>query len=404
MKKICLTITIIVNFLASCNTASNKSGAQEYQSGYDPVRIQRIKDLQQELIDDGLMGSSHVVIYKDGRMIYNQIVNSEHPDDKEITDETIFPIWSMSKPITTVAAMILLEEGKIMLDDPVGKYIPELNSLQCLDKAGNLYPCKNKITIRDLLTHESGYGYYPEVIEGKFYTINDNKFSDLEDFATKIAEIPLSFEPGTEHQYGLSTDILGRLIEVVSGQGFYEFLKDRIFDPLDMPDTDFDLTVDERKHFQPLFQLMDTTIGYYTREFDELSYQPGSKVHLGGEGLVSTTSDYCHFCEMLLNNGVFHGKRILSPTSVSLMHQPQTDAPSGLPGFRSGFTFCHLTDPITDRALSPEGIFGWGGYHSTWFWIDQKNDLFGLIMTRMTGPELFSMFKKFRIATYQALY
>ena len=314
-----LAFAIIVSFLVSCNTASNESRAQEYQSGYDPVRIQRIKDLQQELIDDGLMGSSHVVIYKDGRMIYNQIVNSEHPDDKEITDETIFPIWSMSKPITTVATMILFEEGKFMLDDPVGKYIPELNSLQCIDNEGNIYPCKNKITIRDLLTHESGYGYYPEVFEGKF--------SDLGDFVTKIAEIPLSFEPGTEHQYGLSNAILGRLIEVLSGQGLYEFLKDRIFDPLEMSDTDFDLTADEREHFQPLFRLQDTSIGYYTTEFDELSYQPGSKVQLGGEGLVSTTSDYCNFCEMLLNNGVFHGKRILSPTSISWMHQPQNDAP-----------------------------------------------------------------------------
>jgi CubicO group peptidase (beta-lactamase class C family) len=240
------------------------------------------------------------------------------------------------------------------------------------------------------------------VHDGKFYLVYAEEFTDLGDFVKKIAENPLYFEPGTNYKYGLNTAILGRLIEVVSGKAFYDFLKERIFDPLDMPNTDFDLTVEERKRFQPLFKLHDTTSGYYTREFDELSYQPESKVQLGGEGLVTTTTDYCHFCEMLLNNGVYNGKRILSPTSISWMHHPLT---VGLvDGFKSGFTYFHLTDPLTDGALSPEGIFGWGGYHSTWFWIDQQNDLFGLIMTRRSGPGNFLMFQKFRIATYQALY
>lgn len=392
---------IVAGFFASCNSVTKKSESQEFQRGYDPVRIQRIADLQQELIDEEITGSSHVVIYKDDRMIYNNIVNSGHSGDLDITDETLFPIWSMSKPITTVAVMILFEEGKFMLDDPVGKYLPELDSLQCLDEEGNEYPCNNQVTIRHLLTHESGFGYYPEVHDGKYYLVNDKNFSDLEDFTIKIAKNPLHFEPGTKYQYGLNTAILGRLIEVISGRGFYDFLKERIFDPLDMPDTDFDLTDDERKRFQPLYQLNDTTIGYYTREFDELSYQPESKVQLGGEGLVTTTADYCHFCEMLLNNGVYNGERILSPTSIAWMHHPLTE---GLfYGFKSGFTFYHLTDPLKDGALSPEGIFGWGGYHQTWFWIDQQNDLFGLIMIRRSGPGSFSIFKKFRIATYQAL-
>lgn len=391
---------LVLGFLISCNSTVQKSETQE---GYDPARIQRIADLQQELIDDGIMGGSHVVIYKGDRMIYDKIVNSGHEGDLDITDETIFPIWSMSKPITTVAAMILFEDCKFMLDDPVGKYLPELDSLQCLDEDGNKYPCENKVTIRHLLAHKSGIDYsswspWSEVQDSIEYY--DKEFRDLEDFTTHIAKYPLLFEPGTNNQYGLNTAILGRLIEVVSGQGFYDFLKERIFDPLDMPDTDFDLTIDERRRFQPLFQFMDTTFRI-TTEFDELSYEPGSKVQLGGEGLVSTTSDYCHFCEMLLKDGVYNEKRILSPTSIAWMHYPQTDILWD--GVKSGFTFFHLADPLTDGALSPEGIFGWFGAHNTYFWIDQQNDLYGLIMTRRTGSGAYTIFKKFRIATYQAL-
>lgn len=393
-------LIIIAGITASCNSAVQKSETQESQGSYDPERIQRVAELQKELIDEGLMGSSHVVIYKDNKMIYNGIANSGHPDDQDITEETIFPIWSMSKPVTTVATMILLEECKILIDEPVGKYLPELDSLQCLDKDGKTYPCANKITIRHLLAHRSGIDYSPwsEVEDGIDYY--DKEFNNLEDFTTEIAKYPLLFEPGTQHQYGLNTAILGRLIEVVSGQEFYDFLKEKIFDPLDMPDTDFDLTSEERMRFQPLFQFMDTSYRY-TREFDGLSYEPGSMVQLGGEGLVSTTSDYGHFCEMLLNNGVYNGKRILSPTSVAWMHHPQTDILWD--GLKMGFSFFHLADPLADGALSPEGIFGWYGAHSTYFWIDQKNNLYGLIMTRMTGSHVYSIFKKIRIATYQAI-
>lgn len=195
---------------------------------------------------------------------------------------------------------------------------------------------------------------------------------------------------------------MGRLVEVVSGQDFYDFLKERIFDPLEMPNTNFGLSENDRKRFQPLLRLNINSPGFYSHEFDELSYQEGSKVKLGGEGLISTATDYSHFCEMLLNDGIYNGTRILSPASIGWMHEPQT-IESGFPGFDSGFTFFHLSNPIRDGGLSPEGIFGWGGYHSTWFWIDQKNDLFGLIMTRKT-PFSTSLFKKVRIATYQSIY
>lgn len=401
MDKISYAIIGIIAFLISCNAPKDSS---EVLFGYDQDRLKWISEIQQELIDKKLTGSNHILIYKDNRVIYNQICNSGHPEDKDITSETLFPIWSMSKPITTVAVMILFEEGKLLLDDPIGKYLPELDSMNYLDENGNIYRCEENITIRHLLTHKSGISYHPQEIDGKFYLINDREYKDLEDFVKKTGEYPLLFEPGTQYLYGLNTAVLGRLVEVISGQEYYSFLKERLFDPLNMSNTDFDLAEDERNYFQPLFLISDTAQNPYTTENDELSYQPGSKVQLGGEGLISTTDDYSHFCEMLLHNGIYKGKRILSPTSVSWMHQPENDCPFN--GFKSGFTFFHLTDPLADGSLSPQGIFGWGGYHNTWFWIDQENELFGLIMTRGSGSitDRSSVFQQVRLATYQAIY
>ncbi len=400
MKKI-VNFIIVAGFFANCISVQTFAQPKKIASGYDPVRIQRLADLQQEMIDKWFLGSSHVVIYKDDEMIFNSIVNSDKEGDQDITEQTIFPIWSMSKPITTVAVMILFEEGKFMLDDPIGWYIPELGSLQCLDKEGNEYPCKNSITIRNLLTHESGFGYYHRSLGNNSFSYYEEQYTDLEDLTKKIANIPLAFEPGTKYKYGISTAILGRLVEVVSGQEFYVFLKERIFDPLDMPNTDFDLTPDERELFQPLF-IREEPTGYFTREYDELSYQPGIKIQLGGEGMVSTTEDYSHFCEMLLNDGVYKEKRILSPTSIAWMHEPITECL--LKGFKSGFTVFHLSDPLMDGALSPEGIFGWGGHNGTFFWIDQQNNLYGLVMTRRLGGSISRLiWKKIRLFTYQAL-
>jgi CubicO group peptidase (beta-lactamase class C family) len=394
-------LLITIWLFLSCNS-SNQNTNTPKEIGYDTERIQRIADVQKEMIDNELIGSNQVIIYKNGERIYNQVVNSGRVGDGDITEETLFPLWSMSKPITTVAVMMLFEEGKFMLDDPIGKYLPELDSLQCLDSSGVSYPCKQPVLIRHLLTHKSGWSYYPGMSDGKFYLVTDTAFTDLEDFSMKMAEKPLLFEPGTKYEYGLNTALLGRLIDVVSGQFFYDFLKERIFDPLEMPNTKFGLSENERKRLQPLLRLNDSSPGFYSGEFDELSYQKGLTVKLGGEGLISTATDYSHFCEMLLNDGIYNGTRLLSPASIGWMHEPQT-IESGFPGFDSGFTFFHLSNPIRDGGLSPEGIFGWGGYHSTWFWIDQKNDLFGLIMTRKT-PFSTSLFKKVRIAAYQSIY
>jgi len=388
-------------FNLACKQSSTP---KESELGYDPIRLERIANVQQELINKGQIGSNQVIIYKDGQIIYDSIVNSNLEGDANITSKTIFPIWSMSKPITTVAVMMLFEEGKFMLDDPIEKYLPELSNLQCLDAQNNSYPCKNSVTIFDLLSHQSGWKYYPTRDDGEYLLIADTLYKNLEDFSQKMAEIPLKFEPSTRYLYGINTSILGRLIEVVSKQTLYNFMKENIFIPLEMHNTKFHLTKEDRTYLQPLFWTDGTPVGFYKSKYNEFSYNENSKVQLGGSGLVSTTSDYFNFCKMLLNKGQFNGKRILSPNTIKLMYQPiNPELNYGtFTGFSTGFSLFNLTNPIRDGTLSPKGIFGWGGYHATLFWIDPENNLFGLVMDRGSHSAK-DMFRKIRIATYQAL-
>lgn len=397
------TIVFIFSLLLICG-CTERQKEYEQEKRYDILRIKRIAKVQQELIDEGQIGSNQVVIYKDGHMIYDSIVNSNLSGDENITDQTIFPLWSMSKPITTVAAMILFEDGKFMLDDPIEKFLPEMSNLQCLDEKGILYPCNNSVTVLDLLAHQTGWGYYSSLMNDKHILITDLIYEDLEDFSKAMAAIPLQFEPGTRYLYGINTSILGRLIEVISGQTLYEFMKESILDPLEMYDTKFYLTEDERKLLQPLCWTEGIPSGFYKHDYDEFSYNENSKVQLGGAGMVSTTSDYSHFCKMLLDNGIYKEKRIISPSSVKLMVNPiNPELNDGtFIGFSTGFSLFNLTNPLRDGAISPDGIFGWGGYHATLFWIDQENDLYGLVMDRGTYSAR-DMFRKVRTATYQAL-
>ena len=405
MKAITTTFYTVLSAALVLGCKDHCSQNPQTSSVHDPTRLEKIAAVQQEMITKGQVGSNHVVIFKDGQTIYDSIVNSGLHGDQDITHETIFPIWSMTKPITTVAALILLEEGKFLLDDPLEKYLPEMANLQCLDAEGNMYPCNTQVTIFDILSHQSGWGYYPRNIDGHNTLLSDLWYKDLEDFSRSMASIPLEFEPGTRYLYGVNTSIVGRLIEVVSKKSLYQFMKERIFEPLEMDNTKFHLTADDRKRLQPLLRAEGDSIKFYREQYNELSYSEDSNLYFGGAGLVSTTKDYGNFCAMLLNHGAYKGKQIISPASIKLMATPvNPELENGtFIGSSTAFSLFNLTNPIRDGGLSPKGIFGWGGYHGTLFWIDQKNNLYGLVMDR-SSQSAREMFTKVRIATYQALY
>ncbi len=338
------------------------------------AQINSILQFQKDLIVNKKTGSNIALVYKENEVVYKEIANSGAIGDKDINDSTIFPIWSMSKPITVVSVMTLYEKGLIEFEDPVSKYIPEFEDLKCKND-DEVYPCNNELTILHLLTHRSGYSYYgnPE-----FFT-STIKYDNLNDFISDVADYPVEFEPGSDYIYGINQAILGRLVEVVSGKSFYEYLKEVIFDPLEMNNTKFYLTKKDREYFQPLFINDGKLIGY-TNYLDELSYDENNRAYFGGEGLVSTLSDYSNFCKMLLNNGIYNGRRIISKSSIKLMTNNYTQLEYN--PFHYGFSLFVLNNSRFDGTNSPNGIYGWSGYHNTHFWIDPKNELFVIFLSR----------------------
>jgi len=358
-------------------------------SGLLNANFEALSEFQKTIIEDEETGSNVAMVFKDGNTVYFHAQNSLKPGDKDVSPHTIFPMWSMSKPITIVAMMILYENGLIDFDDPVSKYIPQFADVQCIGSDG-VYDCVNELKIIHLMTHRSGYSYrsVPDHT-GTFSTI---KYKNLEEFVDDVAKVPLAFEPGEKYLYGLNQAILGRVVEVITGETFYEYLKKTIFDPLGMNSTKFYLTADERANrFQPLFINTGTLKGF-TFELNELSYVQDNHAYYGGEGLVSTITDYSKFCQMLLNGGSFEGKKIISTKSIETMIKKRSEgypaeefAGTNKLGFYYGFSLFVLEDPEIDGVGASKGIYGWSGYHNTHFWIDPEKNLIGLFMSRARG-------------------
>ena len=378
-------------------------------------QFNEIKLLQKKLIVDEITGSNVALVYKEGSVVYFNIQNSGKIGDKNISNqsykpykETIFPIWSMSKPISIVATMILLERGLIKLTDNISKYIPAMKNMNCETENG-IQPCENQIKIIDLLTHRSGMGYYSDPGYGYGYT-NSIKYDNLEEFTNDLSEVVLKFEPGLKYFYGINQAVLGRVIEVVSNQTFFEFLKKELFDPLEMNETKFYLTKQERDRFQPLFINTGALKGF-TYELNELSYKKNNEAYFGGEGLVSTLGDYSNFCKMLLNGGSYNGKKIISQNSINLMTKKYSQsypneefADTRKLGFYYGFSLFVLENPEIDNTNSTKGIYGWSGYHNTHFWIDPEKQLFAIFLSRSRqGVSNIDTQKEFRRAVYKTI-
>jgi len=378
-------------------------------------QFNEIKLLQKKLIVDEITGSNVALVYKEGSVVYFNIQNSGKIGDKNISNqsykpykETIFPIWSMSKPISIVATMILLERGLIKLTDNISKYIPAMKNMNCETENG-IQPCENQIKIIDLLTHRSGLGYYSDPGYGYGYT-NSIKYDNLEEFTNDLSEVVLKFEPGLKYFYGINQAVLGRVIEVVSNQTFFEFLKKELFGPLEMNETKFYLTKQERDRFQPLFINTGALKGF-TYELNELSYKKNNEAYFGGEGLVSTLGDYSNFCKMLLNGGSYNGKKIISQNSINLMTKKYSQsypneefADTRKLGFYYGFSLFVLENPEIDNTNSTKGIYGWSGYHNTHFWIDPEKQLFAIFLSRSRqGVSNIDTQKEFRRAVYKTI-
>lgn len=370
-------------------------------SALQNTRNEAILDFQKTLIKDEISASNEVLIFKNGKIVYRNSVNSKKKGDKQITKETIFPIWSMTKVITNVAMLILNEKGLINFEDPLSKYLPAFSEMQCMRKndlksqenesycrrSYPTYKCKNELKIIHLMAHRSGI-----CTPNDFY-LNAIKSKNLEELIDQVATYPLHYEPGTKYLYGTNQSVLGRVIEIISQKTLNQFLKEFIFDPIEMNSTKFYVTDDERKLFQPLYIKNENIKGFSIDGFssfgDIMLYEDGNKTPLGAEGLVSTTDDFSKFCLMLLNNGNYNGKQIIKPESIDFMTSKFSEgfpiedrAMQNLDGFYYGLSVFVLEDPKVMNLGATKGIYGWGGAHSTEFWIDPKKNLFAIFMTR----------------------
>ncbi len=346
-------------------------------------------DLQSEFIEQKEVLSHTFRWVRDGDTVYEHAMDSGREGDHSIHEQTLFPIWSMTKPITSVAAMILYERELLKLDAPVSEVLPKLAEfrVQKSPDTDETEPLKRPITYRDLLLHTSGiYGYdgsFDE--EGTWKQVMELK--DLEGLIDLLAGIPLKHQPGERYTYGLSTAVLGAAIEKLSGQSLGLFLKESIFDPLGMKDTKFYLTPEDRLRFQHLHVKTEDGFRPGTTAEDELYYAPESQLFLGGEGLVSTMNDFGRFCQMLVDQGrAPDGREILSKETLDLMLSDQLGEVSGFgasdEGYVLGFGFQILKEKRGNEVASV-GSFGWSGYHTTHFWIDPKEKQYGLFMTRL---------------------
>jgi CubicO group peptidase (beta-lactamase class C family) len=340
--------------------------------------------------------------------------------------DTIFRIASMSKPITSVAVMMLYEEGKLQLTDPLSRYIPAFKNQRVVSGTDggtvSFTPARRDITIRDLLTHRSGlsYGFLDGGPVGAAYrsagisdglTVTPGTIAENVD---KLAAAPLLSQPGAEWHYSLSTDVLGRLIEVVGGMPFDVFLRERIFKPLGMSDTSFDVPDAKWSRFATVYapdgaggiRAMKDPETFGNTMMSPFAYYKSPKRYFsGGAGLTSTIHDYARFTQMLLNGGTFNGVRLLGPKTIELMTTSHTaDLPSGgLLGAdgQFGLGFRVSTDLGASQTLGSTGVYGWSGIYGTNFWIDPKEHLIGIMMVqRYPGSTVAA---SFQTLAYQAL-
>jgi CubicO group peptidase (beta-lactamase class C family) len=383
--------------------ASIQAGKPE-EVGLSADRLQRIHETMQRHIAAGDISGGVTLVARKGHIAHFEAHGQMDLEAKKaMQKDALFRIASMSKPITGVAIMMLVEEGKIRLTDPVSKFIPEFKGLKvAVTREGapggrgaappEFYtvPANREITIRDLLSHVSG------LVSGTISTAEANKLGrkptdTLADYIPRLGSVPLEFQPGSRWSYspGAGFDTLGRIVEIISGQPFDQFLRQRIFGPLEMSDTTF----------YPVEKQLPRVAVRYQKAVNGLTKQEGnppSSIYFSGAGgLSSTAEDYAQFGQMLLNGGVLNGKRLLGPKTVELMssvHAPDT-LPGRPPGRSFGLSVQVVNNAVASNMRVSDGSYGWDGAFGTHFWVDPKEKIVGILMVQTSNQELMRDFE-----------
>ncbi len=396
--------------------------------GFDPARLARIDEHFGRYVDDGRLAGWQIVVTRRGEIAHSATYGMR---DREaglpVEPDTIWRIYSMTKPITSVAAMMLWEEGRFELTDPIGRWLPEFADVRVYDKGPvtkpYTVPAVEPIRIWHLLTHMSGltYGFAQvSVVDGLYraagFDLGVPVGADLAAASQGLARLPLLFQPGTGWNYGVSTDVLGRLIEVVSGQRLDEFLAARVFRPLGMTDTGWWVEEADAKRLAALYFPHPAT-GQAIRA-DALGRLALTAPDFlsGGGGLVSTAADYHRFTQFLLRGGELDGVRLLGPRTVRFMtrnHLPDgrdlaSYSPTGfaetvLDGIGFGLGFAVVQDPVPSRVPSSAGEYYWGGMASTAFWVDPAEEVTAMLFTQLMPSSTHPLRPQLRQLVYSAL-
>ena len=411
------SLALCAGLLASTfSTAAELPRDQPDAVGMSSARLARIAPAMQRYIDAELTPGVITAVMRHGKLIhYKAQGHMDVASAKPMREDAIFRIASMTKPIASVALMMLWEEGRFQLRDPVSKFIPEFAAAQVSTTAdasgttGELVPPKRPIQIRDMLTHTAGLANnYSGNVAAYRQAMNTPRPKSNAEQIKRLAALPLNYHPGEEWQYSAATNVVGHLVEIISGQSLDEFLRQRIFEPLQMPDTHFYL--DNTKGGR-------LTTQYTPDENNKIKAQdPGSKqsrwitsprnLFSGAGGLVSTVRDYLRFQQAMLNGGEIDGNRILAPSTVSLMLENHTgDLPLWLPGPGMGFGLGYGVVVDRGAAATPlsEGAGYWGGAYCTLSWIDPEQNLVGVLMTQVRPYSHINIRQDFQVLTYQAI-
>ncbi|WP_430418929.1 serine hydrolase domain-containing protein [Phenylobacterium sp.] len=415
---------------ASASAPALSRAASPESVGFDSARLAKLDTYMQGVVAEGRVAGMTTLLARHGKVVsFKTYGKKSLAAGTPMTEDTIFRIYSMTKPITGVAMMILFEEGKWRLDDPVTRYIPEFKNLQVMtgvDEEGNgtpvLVPMKRPPTMREIMSHTAGFGYglqdkHP--VDKIFREKRALGAGTLQDMINTTATIPLVYQPGESWRYSISVDIQGYLVEKLSGKPLAQFMDERIFKPLKMNDTAFYVPADKKARFSAVYAL-----NRETRKIEEADIIFGNPLPTylipptapsGGGGLVGTTMDYARFAQMIANKGALDGVRILSPASVELMGTNaiprnvlvNSNGTSGLRfneavGF--GLDFMVVNDPRRAGTLEGQGSMSWGGAAGTWFWVDPTNDVvFVGMIQRLGGTGGDDLGQMSRTLTYQAL-
>ena len=377
--------------------------------GMSTSRLGRIAPVMQGYVDNGKIPCALTMIARAGKLVhFEKFGMQDIAAAKPVEFDTIFRLYSMTKPITSVAVMMLYEEGHFQLTTPVSEFVPAFKDMKVYTEDGSaIVDAEREVTIKHLLTHTAGLIYDSNRDDHPIdqrYEEADLYGGDLANMVNKLGDIPLLYQPGTAWKYGMSIDILGYLVGIVSDMPFETFLKTRIFEPLGMNDTGFSVRVENANRYSKVYEFGEDG-ELQTIEKVHAATGPLSFFHSGGGGLQSTAPDYLRFCQMVLNDGELDGERLLGRKTAELIrmnHVPPDWLAPERTGTGFGLGFSVITDVADTSSLGSVGTCSWGGMASTTFWIDPVEDLIGIFMTQLVGADS-PFHAQFRVLTYQAL-